>query len=316
MKFRRILSFLLALIAAASLAACGSREQIENTPSAPAADVLETITPTVPTSAEIGPHTEMIPGLTVPDDLVIFDQYGITITVKECIQQMIGDQISVQGFLLHVENSNDVGAAVTCEDMPGVVNGCSMAVHFAADVPAKGSADEEVTVSHAIMKQAGIRQIGQMDLLMSIYMEDCGGLHQNIPAESIKTSAFDQTDPEPEIPGTVVYEQNDLRITVEPFDHFGEARTMDHPDLSFYAENTGDADVKLALRSCAVNGMEVDARSQGALVPAHGKAINVIAIMAKDMEDPFKDLVFSFDVLNPETSEVLGSTGDLQYTIP
>ena len=315
MKFRRILSFLVALMAAASLAACGSSEQIETAPSAPAADATETITPTVPTSAEIGPHTEMIPGLTVPEDLVIFDRYGITITVKECIQQIIGDQISVQGFLLHVENSSDVGATVTCEDMPGVVNGCSMTVHFAADVPAKGSADEEVTVSHAIMKQAGIRQIGQMDLMMSIYLEDRSSFHQNIPAESIKTSAFDQINSEPEIPGTVVYEQNHLRITVEPFDHFGEARTMEHPDLSFYVENTGDEDVKLALRSCTVNGVEVDARSQGALVPAHGKAINVIAIMAKNMEDPFKDLVFSFDFLNPETSEVLGNTGDLQYTI-
>lgn len=315
MKFRRILSCLVALIAAASLAACGSSDQIENTHSAPATDTLETITPTAPTAAEIGPHAEMIPGLTVPDNLVIFDQYGITITVKESIQQMIGDQITVQGFLLHVENSNDVGATVTCEDMPGVVNGCSMTVHFAADVPAKGSADEEVTISHAIMKQAGIQQIGQMDLLMSIYLEDRSSFHQNIPAESIKTSAFDQTDSEPEIPGTVVYEQNNLRITVEPFDHFGDARTMEHPDLSFYVENTGDEDVKLALSSCTVNGMEVNGRSQGALVPAHGKAINVIAIMAKDMEDPFKDLVFSFDFLNPETSEVLGSTGDLQYTI-
>ena len=328
---RKISAFLLIALVVTSMASCeiSNIEEITGDVGGDVGDsIVDTKVPEQSTAAETNeptpettavkqpsvtetkaPETEAPsePKTTVAEKLC-FEHGGIKVTAKEIVY----DSFLGAGLKLHIENTSDKDYTVSVET--AIVNNCMISEYFSCTVAAGKKANDTLYLSSTDLKNAGIDNIGQIEIYFYIYDPTTYNRVYETECIIIKTSEYDVMDITVEDAGHVLYEGNDVRIVGKYVEQYGWLGKSIVP----YIENNRDENVIVSCEDLSVNGYMVSGWLHETVYS--GKyAIADINISNNDLEendiDKIEEFELKFEVYNPNTYDTIVLTDALAFRV-
>ena len=214
----------------------------------PATTVTET-TPPSETVSETEPQAEPV---TIEEQILI-DEAGIKITA----QNFVTDGLWGSGVELLLENSTEQDAGIGCKAL--IVNNCMIDSRLLATVPAGEKITETLWLADEFLNAAGIETVGQVEVKFFVYDKETQEPLIKNDFVSIHTSAYENMEPVTPPEGTVLFEDQGVRIlgnysNVDPV--YGSA-------VWLFAENQSDRNLNLISMNVTVNGTQVTSMCSG-----------------------------------------------------
>lgn len=234
------------------------------------------------------------------DEQVLWEIDGLKITATGINEDSIfGTQIKVQA-----ENNSDKDIGIGTDAV--IVNDYMINDLTSIQVTAGNKANDEITLFSSELNAAGIESIGKVELYMHTYDPNTFQTISESGCITIETSDIDKIDAENNIEGTVLFEQDGVKIVGQYVDEnsfWGSA-------VLLYVENNSDQNIIVQCDDVAVNGFMVSALMSDN-VYAGKKCLTDITLLGSDLEEngitEIETIETSFKILDENFSEIANS---------
>ena len=206
---------------------------------------------------------------------VLFEQDGVKVTLQSInFDGWWGPELSL---LLE----NDTAKAVTVQAMNMSVNGAMVDGFLSCDVAADKKANDELTLSETELKMADIDVITDLSFYFNVYDSDSWETLFNTDTITIQTSAAGSYVQSFDKSGTVVLDQNGVRITVQGLN---SNESLWGVDVNVLVENNSGRSVYVQTDDVSVNGFMIYPYFSCAVTD--GKvAYDMISFMQSDLDE-------------------------------
>lgn len=227
-------------------------------------------------------------------EVVILDQDGVKITVKELDQSWLGPEIK-----LFIENSSTENVTIQTRDLS--VNDLMVTSIFSVDVAAGKAANDGITLSSSDLELAAIDTVKDIEFRFVVFKSESFETIFETEPLLITTTAdpgYVQTFNEE---GQLVYEGNGLRIIVQSLN---DTTSFWGADLYVYIDNQSAQNVTVQVRNFSVNGMMVDPIFSSDVL-AGKRVYDEISFLQSDLEEngitSINKLEFNFNIFDAES---------------
>lgn len=208
------------------------------------------------------------------EEQVLWEVNGVTLTAKSIEE----DSIWGTGIKVLAENNSDKDVSFFCDAI--IVNDYMISDLTSINVAAGNKANETIYLFSSELEAAGIDKIGKIELYM--HMSDPETYDKIASSEciTIKTSLYDEMDTEADTTGTVLLEQDGVKIIGKYVDEdsiWGAAALL-------YIENNTDKNIIVQTDDVSINGFMITSIcSQD--VYAGKKAFTTVDFLSSSLED-------------------------------
>jgi len=239
---------------------------------------------------------------------VLVDQDGVKITAVEYVT----DSIWGDGIKMLLENNTSQNLMYSCDAL--IVNDYMITDLFAQSVAAGKSAYETLNLSNSQLKQAGIDNVGKIEIYFRIYDNDTWDDLFKTGCITLQTSEYSNMDSTVNDQGIELYNKNNIKIMAQYVDEdsiWGKA-------ILLYVENNSDQNVTVAVDDLSINGfmfspMYVDT------IYAGKKSFDDITIFSSELEEngvtEVKDVELKFRIYNPDTYADIDNTDAISFSV-
>lgn len=282
---KKILSVLVAIMAVASLSACGS---VSNNEAKKPTEVI-----TNNNAGDETQRTEQPQGTEQPQEIdqqqeieppqgkevtisetVLVDEGGVKITAKSLsFDGIFGPEIK-----LLIENNS--GKDLTVQGRKASVNGYMVETIMSVDVVDGKKANDTLTFLKSDLNACGIETIADMEFSFHIFTTSGWDDYLDTTQIQLKTSAADTYEYTFDDSGDVAYDGNGAKIVVKGLDDSSFLGS----GILVYIENNGDKDFTVQVRDVSVNGFMIDPIFSSEVM-AGKHAIDTITFMGSSLEE-------------------------------
>lgn len=234
-------------------------------------------------------------------ETVLVDQDGIKITAKS----MAYEEYYGPAVKLSVENNSDKNITVSTDSV--CVNGYMISGSMYTQVVAGKKANDTLRFYADTLKDYGIEQIAQMDIVFSIYDSDSYKTIFTPDEVCLTTSAFGTYTQSYDDSGDVLYEKDGIRIVYQGSrqdDYYGTTYRL-------YTENTSDKPVFVSMEDVSIDGYMVNALFM-VKVPAGRVAVDYLEFSPSELEEnditEIKDIEFHFEISDGDTYRTINTS--------
>ena len=275
---RLTIPLIIITIILASLA-CGQSSTATKEPTVEAINEETTTAETTEIEDETTEATEDIPQIINEvslEEQVVFDQEGITITVKglDLEDSFFGPEISVL-----IENNYDKDITVQVRNIS--INDVMVDAIFSSDVATGKKANDGITIMEDYLDTANIQTIKTIELSFHIFDSDTWDTIIDSDPIILETSGSESYTQEYDDSGTVAVDMNGVKIIIKKLD---SNDSFWGADVYVYIENNSDQDITVQVRDVSINGFMVDPIFSSDVV-AGKKAFDAITFMDSDLTD-------------------------------
>lgn len=237
---------------------------------------------------------------------VLVDQNGVKITAVEYVT----DSIWGDGIKMLLENNTSQNLMYSCDAL--IVNDYMITDLFAQSVAAGKSAYETLNLSNSQLKQAGIDNVGKIEIYFRVYDNDTWEDLFKTDCIALQTSEYSNMDSTVNDTGIELYNKNDIRIMAQYVDEnsfWGKA-------ILLYVENNRNENITVAVDDLSINGfmftpLYVDT------IYAGKKSFNDITLFSSELEEneitEVKDVELKFRIYNPDTYDDIDNTDPISF---
>ena len=272
---KRLLTFLLAIIICASaLAACGNTQTGDsNSPNA---------------AGEI----------TVEEQTILDDQ-GIKAVVKG-YDKFENELLSYdRALLIEVTNSTDKNITFGLSQLS--VNGYMLEAYYSVTVEAGKTETYPVVFNESALESLGVTTIADYEFRIAVDDEETlESLIESDPV-SIKTSAYEGYEYKFDESGTVLYDADGIKIVAKDLtedEYFGAC-------ARFYVANGTDKAIGVTIKSCSVNGKDVEDVAFGSELSAGKHSIDLLSFGEEERPKKIESLTLSFSIYDWDTGDTI-----------
>lgn len=264
-------TIIFSLILALLLSACSSVPSPEN-------DKLPVSTQsTIPSDSSTiaSATTTDIPSSYVTlDELVIFDQDSVRITVKG----LSNDNFMGPSIKVLVENGSTQNITVQTRNCS--VNGLMMEPVFSCDIAAGKKANDTIIFLNSDLETAQISTIASIEFYLHIFNSDTWDDIMRSDIISLNTSVTDYVQPYNDN-GFTAYDDGGIKVVIQKLN---SEDSFWGSDVYVYAENNTDANITIQARDVSIDGFMIDPMFS-CDIAAGKKAYDTITFMQSDLED-------------------------------
>ena len=242
------------------------------------------------------------------EEKLCFEYKGITVTAKKIVY----DSWEGTGLRLNIANDTNKTYTVAVENV--IVNDCMMVDYFSCEVAAGKKANDTIYFSSAALDEAGIEQIGKIEIYFYIYDPETYDRVYESECVTITTSAYDNMNTARKNDGHILYEGNDIKIVgqyVEQYNWLGKS-------IVLYIENNRNENVNISCEEMSINGYMVSGWMYETIY-AGKYIITEISISDSDLEDndidKIEEFELKFEVKHPDTYKVIFKTDALSFIV-
>lgn len=242
------------------------------------------------------------------EEQVLLDRDGLKITAKEYVE----DSIWGEGIKVLIENTTEKNLGVSCNAL--IVNNYMITDLFTSSVAAGKKANETIYMTSNQLEAAGIENIGQIEMYFHVYNSDTYDTVFNADVVTLKTSAYDKMDVTVEETGTVLYENDEIKVMgryVNEDSIWGAA-------VLLYLENNTDKNIVVSCEDMSINGFMVTPLFYGD-VYAGKKSVDTIMILSTDLEangiTKIEEIELSFHIYNSESYDTIAKSDAVKLTV-
>lgn len=287
-QWRRILCLLLSIVMLCTLAACdtGTTGNNQNGGSgAQTSDQKITIT-----------------------EQTLFEHDGILVTAKEYVY----DTLWGEGIKISVTNNTDKTYTLSTDAL--IVNDCMVNSLFVCEVAPGKTANKVLELSSSELKKLGITPIGQIEAYFYIY--DSGTYETVYTADcvTIKTSHYDKMNTTPDTTGSVLYEQDGIKIVAKELvedELFGYG-------LVLYVENKTSRNISVDCDELSVNDYMVSTLSV-ITVYQNKYTFDDVTVFSTDLEEngitEINKMEMKFHIYDSDTYTTIVDTPAVVYEV-
>lgn len=208
------------------------------------------------------------------EEQVILDQDGVKVTAKE----YVNDSFWGDGIKLLIENNSSKNLGVGCNAL--IVNNYMISDLFSSTIAAGKKSNETLYISSTGLKEAGISNIGQIEVYFHIFDGDTYMTISDAPCAVIKTSDYDKMDTTPNDAGQELYNEGGIRIVGKYL--------ADDPiwgkGVLLFMQNDSGKNVGISCDNMSVNGFMVTPLFSCTVY--NGKmAIDDITLLSSELEE-------------------------------
>lgn len=241
------------------------------------------------------------------NEQVLVDQDGVKITAVEYVT----DSIWGDGIKMLLENNTSQNLMYSCDAL--IVNDYMITDLFAQSVAAGKSAYETLNLSNSQLKQAGIDNVGKIEIYFRVYDNDTWDDLFKTGCITLQTSEYANMDNTVNNTGIELYNKNDIKIMAQYVDEdsfWGKA-------ILLYVENNSNQNVTVSVDDLSINGfmftpMYVDT------IYAGKKSFNDITLFSSELEEngitEVKDVELKFRIYNPDTYNEIDNTEPISFS--
>lgn len=238
---------------------------------------------------------------------VLVDQDGVKITAVEYVT----DSIWGDGIKMLLENSTSQNLMYSCDAL--IVNDYMITDLFAKSVASGKSAYETLNLSNSQLKQAGIDNVGKIEIYFRVYDNDTWDDLFKTGCITLQTSEYSNMDSTVNDTGIELYNKNDIKIMAQYVDEnsfWGKA-------ILLYVENNRNENITVAVDDLSINGfmftpMYVDT------IYAGKKSFNDITLFSSELEEngitEVNDVELKFRIYNPDTYDDIDNTDPISFS--
>jgi len=258
-----------------------------------------------PTSSASTPEKKV--ELPTIEEQVLLDQDGVKITAKE----YVNDSIWGDGIKLLIENSSEKNLGVGCNAL--IVNNYMITDLFSSSIAAGKKSNETMYISSSSLKDAGISNIGQIEVYFYIFDGDTYMTIFNAPCAVIKTSDFENMDTTPNDAGQELYNEGGIRIVGKYL--------ADDPiwgkGILLFMQNDSGKNVGIQCDNMSVNGFMITPLFSSTVYD--GKmAIDDITLLSSELEEngitEVEEVELTFHIFDAESYMTITDTAPITFS--
>lgn len=241
------------------------------------------------------------------EEQLLWEHNGVSVTAMGIVE----DSFWGSELKLLVENNSENDIALTTDAI--IVNGYMISDLTSIDVTAGNKSNDTVTLFESELEAAGIEQIGEIELYLRMYDPDSYDTIASSECITIQTSAYSEMEENAEVQGTIIYDENDIKIIAQYVDEesfWGSA-------LLLCIENNRSENITISTESLAINGFMVSDYMY-AEIYAGKKSIDDITIFQSDLDDngitSIEELEVSFSIHN-DSYDTIDETEKLSLSV-
>lgn len=225
---------------------------------------------------------------------------------------MTDDSIWGKGIKVLIDNNSDKSVGVGLDAL--IVNNYMISDLFVTDVAPGKSANETIYISSSALEQAGIENIGQVELYFRAYDSDSYEDIFESDLVTITTSRFEDMDVDITVEGTELLNQDGIKIVgryVDEDSFWGSG-------ILLYIENSTDKDIGISCDDMSINGFMVSPLFSSSVYS--GKmSIDEITIFESDLEDnnieKIEDVEMKFRIYDVSTYDTILKTDAISFNV-
>lgn len=286
---KKYLSILCAVMLMASVASCSatntesnskkeivpanSNEESESSDNKGNSDTEQESSNTDEESQEDKPNEKDDAKLSI-EEQVLWEVNGVTLTAKSIEE----DSIWGTGIKVLAENNSDKDVSFYCDAI--IVNDYMISDLTSISVTAGNKSNETIYLLSSELEAAGIDKIGKIEIYMHMSDPETYDRIETSECITIKTSLFDEIDTEADTSGTVLLEQDGVKIIgkyVDEDSFWGAAALL-------YIENNTDKNITVRAEDVAINGFMVTSFGSQS-VYAGKKAFTTVDFFSSSLEE-------------------------------
>lgn len=258
-----------------------------------------------PTSSASTPEKKV--ELPTIEEQVLLDQDGVKITAKE----YVNDSIWGDGIKLLIENNSEKNLGVGCNAL--IVNNYMITDLFSSSIAAGKKSNETMYISSSSLKDAGISNIGQIEVYFYIFDGDTYMTISNAPCAVIKTSDFENMDTTPNDAGQELYNEGGIRIVGKYL--------ADDPiwgkGILLFMQNDSGKNVGIQCDNMSVNGFMITPLFSSTVYD--GKmAIDDITLLSSELEEngitEVEEVELTFHIFDAESYMTITDTAPITFS--
>ncbi len=298
---KRTLVFILVVILAISLAACGESSTGEvKGPS--------NVTIGNNDEAQQETATEEIKATEVTiNETVLVDESGVKIIAKRLDKSFMGTEIK-----LLIENNSGKDLTFQCRNAS--VNGYMVDTMMSVDVVNGKKANDNLTFMESDFDLCGIDVIADIELAFHIFDTAEWETYLDTDVIRIKTSIADTFEYIYDDSGDLAYEGNGAKVVVKGL---AENESIFGPSIVVYIENNGEKNITVQTKDVSINGFMVDAIFSSDVV-AGKRAVDTITFMETDLDEneitSIDDVELSFHIFDSDKWDTIVDTEVVKIT--
>lgn len=240
------------------------------------------------------------------EEAIVYDENGILITAKEYST----DSIWGDGIKFLIENNSEQNITVTTNAT--IVNDYMVDDLFYADIAAGKKTNETLSLSSSELNAAGITSIGQIEVYFHIYDSDSWGEISDTEGITIKTSLYDSMDVVIDEGGTILYEENGIKIIGKYVDESSFWGTA----VMLYCENNSGRNITVSVDDLSVNGFMISSFFNQNVYD--GKmAYEDITLVSSDLEEndiiSVDEISLKFSIYDPDSYNTIVETEEISF---
>lgn len=302
---KKVLSIIIVLsLAAAVFAGCGKSGSSKSITSGK--DSSSSISESAAVSQSSSSKAESKASLETMEEQECFSTDGLTVTATGISNKSaLGKQVDL---LVQNDSSNDYN--VSCEAV--IVNDCMITNMFTCSVAAGKKTNEGIILSSTDLKEAGIDEIGKIELYFSVSNSKTYKTTYNSDCVTIKTSAYDSASMSIDSSGHELYNEGGIKIVGKYVDE----NSLWGSSVLLYIENNSGEEVTIQADDLSVNGYMVTALFSSTVYD--GKhALDKIALLSSDLEknniESIDTIELKFKMFDPETYKTIAETDPISF---
>lgn len=245
--------------------------------------------------------------LPVIEEQVIMYMDGVKVTAKEYVSEsFMGDGIKVL-----IENSSPKDIGVGCRAL--IVNNYMITDLFSSTVAAGKKANDTIYISSNQLKNAGIENIGQIEIYLYIFDATNYSTISEAPCATIKTSLYDKMDTTPNDSGKDLYNENGVKIVgkyVSDDSFWGKAVVL-------YIENNSGRNISVTCEDMSINGFMMTPLFSCTVYDGK-KAIDEITLLSSELEEngikEVEEVELKFHFYDPDTFSTISDTQPITFS--
>lgn len=291
MNRKRILSVLLVLVALLTCA-CGTVEDEPKLPDSTTKPGSSTPAPT--TTAPVNEEVTL-------SEAVIYDENGITVTVKGLSEGFMGTEVK-----LEVSSTSDKNLIVSTDVLS--VNGYMMPLSsLYCQVAAGKKANSEITLMTSELEQSGITTISKIEFRLSIIDSDTFQTVATSDLITLTTSAADYVQSVDDS-GEELYNAENIRVVCKGL----KSDLIWDGTLVFFMDNGTAEDVYIYAENVSVNGYMVTATMWSTLRSGTKLIDGMLLLDLEEVElesvDDITNIEFNLRIVSTKTLQEIATT--------
>lgn len=242
------------------------------------------------------------------EEQVLVNQDDIIITAKE----YVSDSIWGDGIKVLIENNSDTDVTVGCTAL--IVNDYMVTDLFASEIAAGKKANDTIYFSSSELKASGIDTVGKIEIYFHVY--DSGTWDDIFDTDciTIQTSEYANMDTALDEEGTVLYNEEGIKIVGKAVDENSFWGTA----ILLYCENTSGQNIGISVEDMSINGFMMTPFFYTTVYDGK-KSIDDITVFSSDLEEngieSIEQVELEFHIYNEDTYDTIATSDVITFSV-